>query len=79
MNDRDIIKFTIYSKTMGLIIIITSRESAAEFRDEVITNQMPDIWHEIHGKLNHIDSNDTTITIAHDDIAGFDLVETNKF
>ena len=77
-NPRDKVKFTIYSRTSGIITIITSRELADEFREEVMTNQLPVKWHEISGQLNHIDANDIKIVLEHDDITGFDTVELNQ-
>jgi hypothetical protein len=78
MNDKDKVKFTIYTRSNGTIYIITSRELANQFREDVITNSIISGWYEISGRLNDIDSNEITITMNHEELSGFDIVSCNE-
>jgi hypothetical protein len=78
MNPKDTVKFTIYSKTAGNIGLVTSRENATTFDEEVTGNQNISGWYKISGRLNDVDCNAITLTLYHEDIAGFDIVETNQ-
>jgi hypothetical protein len=78
MNDRDKVKVTIYSKSTGLITLLTSRELAKQFREDVMTNSIVSGWYEISGRINDADSNEISIVINFEDIAGFDIVELNS-
>ena len=74
MNDRELVRLTIVTRN-GAPTIITSRERAMDFREEVITNQLPARWIEVSGRVDCIESNDVTITVLHDEITGFDIAE----
>lgn len=78
MNDRDIVKLTIFSKSGGSYSVITSREKANQFREDVMTNANISGWYEIEGKLDHINANNTVLAIDYEDIIGFDITEVNQ-
>ena len=78
MNDRDTVKLSIYCKTGGTSIMITSRENAEQFREDVITNAIISGWYEVEGRLDHINGNSVKTTLNYEDIAGFDILEVNQ-
>ena len=79
MNDRDTVKLSIYCKTAGTsIIIITSRENAEQFREDVITNCVISGWYEVEGRLDHINGNSIKATLNYEDISGFDILEVSQ-
>ena len=76
MNSKDIVRLSIYSKTSSSLCIITSRENANQFK-ETATNYSS-IWVEIKGKLDHVNANNTEVTILNENISGFDITEVNQ-
>jgi hypothetical protein len=74
MDSRDLVRLTIVTRN-GTPTIITSREKATDFVNEVKENQMPARWIEVSGRIDCVESNDVTITILYDEIIGFDVAE----
>lgn len=78
MNDQDRVRLCIYSKTSSAAVVITSRERAMQFREDVITNTIISGWYEVEGQIDHSNSNCISLVINYEDIAGFDITELNQ-
>ena len=71
---HELVRLTIVTRN-GAPTIITSRENAETFREEVTSTTMPARWIEVSGRIDCIESNNITLTVAHDEIIGFDISE----
>jgi hypothetical protein len=78
MNDNDKVKLTIYTKSNGLISIITSRKQTEQFKEDILDNISQLGWVEVNGRIDCADGNELEIVINREDISGFDILELNN-
>lgn len=71
---HELVRLTTVTRN-GTPTIITSREKAEAFKDEVTSTTMPARWVEVSGRIDCIESNDITITVLQDEVIGIDIAE----
>jgi len=77
-TEKDLVKFTIYSKTLTSLNIVTSRAATELFRESITAYETSTTWFKISGRIDCIDSNEIEINLKQDDVVGFEITEINQ-